>query len=88
LRISPSHPSWRRLGSSGPPSPYDIRSAAFGHHERRVDEAFLFIKRAFVAKLVGDIRQHATQNLVAAPGLKAPMHRFVSNRYGEAKALA
>ena len=55
----------------------DIRAAAFRHHERRIDEAFFFIKRAFVAKLVGDIRQHATQNLVAAPRLKAPMHRFV-----------
>jgi hypothetical protein len=38
---------------------------------------FFFIKRASVAKLVGNIRQHATQNLVAAPRLKAPMHRFV-----------
>jgi hypothetical protein len=55
----------------------DIRAAAFGHYERRVDEAFFFIKRAAVAKLVGNIRQHATQNLVAAPRLKAPMHRFV-----------
>jgi hypothetical protein len=44
---------------------------------RRVDEAFFLIKRAFVAKLVGDIRQHAPQNLVAAPRLKAPMYRFV-----------
>jgi len=44
---------------------------------RRVDEAFFFIKRASAAKLIGNIRQHATQNLVAAPRLKAPMHRFV-----------
>jgi hypothetical protein len=29
------------------------------------------------AKLVGNIRQHATQNLIAAPNLKAPMHSFV-----------
>jgi hypothetical protein len=33
-----------------------------GHHERRVGEAFFFIKRGSVAKLVGNIRQHATQN--------------------------
>jgi hypothetical protein len=33
-----------------------------GHHERRVDEAFFFIKRGSVAKLVGNIRQLATQN--------------------------
>jgi len=45
--------------------------------KRRVDEAFFFIKRASVAKLVGNIRQHETQNLVAAPRLRAPMHRFV-----------
>src|SRR5262249_37326812 len=32
---------------------------------------------ASIAKLVGDIRQHATQNLIAAPSLKAPMHSFV-----------
>src|SRR6266550_8554201 len=55
----------------------DIRAATFGHHERRVDEAFLFIKRASVAKLVGNFRQHAAQNLVAAPRLKSPMHSFV-----------
>jgi len=55
----------------------NIRAAGFGHHERRVDEAFFFIKRISVAKLVGNIRQHATQNLVAAPRLKPPMHRFV-----------
>jgi hypothetical protein len=28
-------------------------------------------------KLVGNIRQHSTQNFIAAPSLKAPMHRFV-----------
>src|ERR1700740_732143 len=28
-------------------------------------------------KLVGNIRQNSTQNLVAAPSLKAPMHSFV-----------
>ena len=43
----------------------------------RVDEALVFIERGFIAKFVGDIRQHSTQYLVAAPRLKAPMHRFV-----------
>jgi hypothetical protein len=36
----------------------NLRAAAFGHHERRSDEAFLFIQRASVAKFVGNIRQH------------------------------
>jgi hypothetical protein len=27
--------------------------------------------------MVGNIRQHVTQNFIAAPRLKAPMHRFV-----------
>src|ERR1700752_515560 len=55
----------------------DFRSATFGHNERRIDEAFFFVQRAFVAKLVGNIRQNSTQNLVAAPSLKAPMNSFV-----------
>ena len=55
----------------------DFRPAAFGHNERRIDEAFFFVQRAFVAKLVGNVRQNSTQNLVAAPSLKAPMHSFV-----------
>jgi hypothetical protein len=29
------------------------------------------------AKLIGNIRQHAAQNLIPAPNLKASMHRFV-----------
>jgi hypothetical protein len=33
--------------------------------------------KASIAKLVGNIRQHATQNLIAAPSLKAPMYSFV-----------
>src|SRR5438132_2397161 len=45
--------------------------------ERCVDEAFFFVQCASIAKLVGNIRQHATQNLIAAPSLKAPMHSFV-----------
>ena len=54
-----------------------FRPAAFGHTERRIDEAFFFVQRAFVAKLVGNVRQNSTQNLVVAPSLKAPMHSFV-----------
>ena len=30
----------------------DFRPATFGHNERRIDEAFFFIQRAFVAKLL------------------------------------
>ena len=55
----------------------DLRPAAFRHHKRRVDEAFFFIERAFVAKLIGYICQHPSQNLIATPSLKAPVYRFV-----------
>src|SRR5262249_33267695 len=41
------------------------------------DEAFFFVQCASIAKLVSNIRQYATQNLIAAPSLKAPMHSFV-----------
>src|SRR5262249_53215033 len=51
---------------------------ALGHHERRVDEAFFFIQRTSGAKLVSNIRQQPPQNLIAAPGLKAPMYRFAA----------
>src|SRR5262249_34612688 len=51
--------------------------ATLGHHKRRVDEAFFFIHRTSVAKLVSHIRQQAPQHLIAAPSLKAPMYRFV-----------
>ena len=44
----------------------NLRPAALGHHERRIDEAFLFIQRASVAKLIGEIRQYPPQNLIAA----------------------
>src|SRR6476661_5953216 len=37
----------------------------------------LFIQRAVFTKLVGNVRQNPTQNLVAAPSLKASMHSFV-----------
>src|SRR5262249_15988379 len=55
----------------------DFQPATLGHNEGCVDEAFFFVQCASIAKLVGDIRQHATQNLIAAPSLKAPMHSFV-----------
>src|SRR6201984_2423326 len=55
----------------------NFRPATFGHNERRIDEAFFFIQRAIFTKLVGDVRQNPTQNLVAAPSLKASMHSFV-----------
>src|SRR5215471_12589554 len=51
--------------------------ATLGHYERRVDEAFFFIQRTSVAKLVSNIRQQPPQNLIAAPSLKAPMYCFV-----------
>src|SRR6266487_3713372 len=55
----------------------DFQPATLGHNEGCVDEAFFFVQYASIAKLVGNIRQHATQNLIAAPSLKAPMHNFV-----------
>src|ERR1700687_3191129 len=55
----------------------DLRPAALGHNESCVDEAFFFVERAAVAKVVGNIRQHSTQNFIAAPSLKSPMHSFV-----------
>jgi hypothetical protein len=51
--------------------------STLGHHERRVDEAFFFMQRTSVAKLVSNIRQHPPQNLIAEPSLKALMYRFV-----------
>src|SRR5262249_54351764 len=55
----------------------DFQPATLGHNEGCVDEAFFFVQYASIAKLVGNVRQHATQNLIAAPSLKAPMHGFV-----------
>ena len=43
----------------------NFRPATLGHDERRIDEAFFFIQRAFVAKIIGNVRQNPTQNLVA-----------------------
>ena len=51
--------------------------APLRHHKRGVNETFFFIQLASVAKLVGYIRQHPAQNVIAAPSLKAPMYRFV-----------
>src|SRR5262245_53219092 len=51
--------------------------ATLGHPEGRVDEAFFFIQRTSVAKLVSNIRQQPPQNFIAAPSLTAPMYRFV-----------
>jgi hypothetical protein len=42
-----------------------------------VDEAFFFIQRTSLAKLVCNIRQQPPQKLIAAPSLKPPMYRFV-----------
>ena len=51
----------------------NFRPTAFGHYEGRIDEAFFFIERTSVAKLVGNICQHLPQYLVAAPSLEASM---------------
>ena len=56
---------------------YDFRPATFGHNESSIDEAFFFIQSAAVAKLVSNVGQNQTQNLVAATSLKASMHSFV-----------
>ena len=55
----------------------DLGAATFRHDKRRIDEAFFFIQRTPIAKFVGNVRQRATQDLIPAPGLKAPMHGFV-----------
>ena len=55
----------------------DLRAAALGHNEGRVNEAFLFVQYASVAKVVSNIRQYPAQSLVATPSLKAPVHSFV-----------
>src|SRR3974377_2044975 len=55
----------------------DLCPAAFRHNEGRINEAFFFIECTSVAKFVSDIRQHSTQNFIAAPTLKAPMYGFV-----------
>jgi hypothetical protein len=56
---------------------FDLCPAAFRHNEGRVNETFFFIECTSVAKFVGDICQHSTQNFIAAPSLKAPMYGFV-----------
>jgi hypothetical protein len=39
--------------------------------------SMIFIQHAALAKLVGDVGQNLARNLVATPGLEAPMHSFV-----------
>ena len=39
----------------------DLRAAALGHNEGRVNEAFLFVQYASVAKVVSNIRQYPAQ---------------------------
>ena len=49
-------------------------------HWRRIPDqqsTFFFVECTSVAKFVGNIGQHATQNFIAAPSLKAPMYGFV-----------
>src|SRR5512139_4312455 len=48
-----------------------------GHGEGRIDKALLFVQHSVLAKLVGNVRQYTTQNFIATPSLKSPMHRFV-----------
>src|SRR6266487_5730347 len=55
----------------------DFCPTTFGHNKGRVDEAFFLVQRASVAKLVGNIGQNSTQDLIAAPSLKPPMHSFI-----------
>jgi hypothetical protein len=62
-------------GSRAPTCPRtDLCAAALGHRKGRVDETFFFSQRTALAKLVGDVGQKLAQNLVATPGLEAPMH--------------
>src|SRR5262245_65446488 len=55
----------------------NLSPATLDHHKRRFDEAFFFIQRTSLAKLVCNIRQQPPQKLIAAPSLKPPMYRFV-----------
>ena len=48
-----------------------VASAAFRHHERRIDDALLFIEDS-VTKLLGNVDQDAAYNFVAAPRLNPP----------------
>ena len=56
----------------------DFQAATFGHDERFIDEQILLHPaRPSAAKLVGQtLLSHPTQNLVAAPSLKASMYSF------------
>src|SRR5262249_34901040 len=65
----------------------DFQPATLGHNEGCVDEAFFFVQCASIAKLVGDIRQHATQNLIAAPSRGAPMSAVGLGRESRSRGL-
>src|SRR6516162_3053191 len=58
----------------------DFCPTAFSHYECRIDEAFLFIERPSVAKLVGDIRQYPPQGFAAALTRKGYLARWLPNR--------
>ena len=57
----------------------DFRPATFGHNEGRIDEAFFFIQRAVFTKLVGNVRQNQTQNLVASTKFESVDAQFCSS---------
>ena len=58
---------------------HNIQPATFGHNERRIDEAFFFIQRAVFTKLVGNVRQNQTQNLVASTKFESVDAQFCSS---------
>src|SRR5215471_8965136 len=60
----------RFVGPISAPPPFAITNVASMKHSASSSAPF-------VAKLVGSIHQHSPQNFIAAPGLKAPMNRFV-----------
>jgi hypothetical protein len=55
----------------------NLLAATLGRGKRGIDKAFRFIQRAFIAECVSKIDELIPQNFVAAPLLKAAMHRFV-----------
>ena len=55
----------------------NLITAAFGRSKRRINQAFRFIQRTFIAKRVGTIGHDIAQHLVAAPLLETPMDGFV-----------
>src|ERR1700738_4270775 len=57
----------------------DLRAAALGHNEGRVNEAFFFVQYASVAKVVSNIRQYPAQSLVATPSPESACAQFFSS---------